>query len=67
MPLLSPRFVALPAAALAIIFALSQAQSGARNTEVSATVQHVTSCAAPANTLASACVLADNSGATLMR
>ncbi len=69
MPLLSPRFVALPAAALAVIFALSQAHgpAGARSAEVAPAVHQVTSCAAATNTLVTACVLADNAGTTVMR
>jgi hypothetical protein len=58
---LSPRYVALPAAALAIIIGLAQARGQGAETSV----HQVTSCMAPANTLVSACAVAD--GATVMR
>jgi len=66
MPILSPRMVALPAAALAVIVALAQVHSrdAARNGEFAA--HQVASCAAPANSMA-ACVVADYAGATLVR
>ena len=63
---LSPRYVALPAAALAIIVGLAQArgqgtgQTGTPENDV----HQVTSCTAPANTLVAACTVAD---ATVMR
>jgi hypothetical protein len=66
---LSPRSVALPAAALAIILGLAQAHSqtqgkvGTRETDV----QHVTNCAAPSKTLVAACAVADNASALVMR
>ncbi len=63
---LSPRYVALPAAALAIIVGLAQARSqgtGQTGTPENGVYQ-VTSCTAPANTLVTACALAD---ATVMR
>jgi hypothetical protein len=65
MPLLSPRFVALPAAALAVIFALAQAhgQAGARSADASPAVHQVAGCAASSN----ACVLAENTGGTVAR
>jgi hypothetical protein len=66
---LSPRFVALPAAALAIIVGLAQAQSqstGQTGTP-EVTVHQVTSCTASANTSAAACAVADVAGATVMR
>jgi hypothetical protein len=66
---LSPRYVALPAAALAIIVGLAQAHSQgtgqAGTPEI--TVHQVTSCTASANTLATACAVADVAGATLIR
>jgi hypothetical protein len=66
---LTPRFLALPAAALAVIFALSQAhsQSDARSAEAGPAVIRVTNCAAPANTLTAACVVADKAGASVLR
>jgi hypothetical protein len=69
MPHLSARFIALPAAALAVIVALSQAhsQSGTRSAEITPTVQRVTNCAAPTNTLTAACAVATTNGATVMR
>jgi hypothetical protein len=66
---LSPRYVALPAAALAIIVGLAQAQhqgTGSAGTP-EPSVHQVTSCTAPANTLVSACAVADVAGATVMR
>jgi hypothetical protein len=69
MPILSARFLALPVAALAVIVALSQAhsQSASRGTEITPVVERVTSCAAPTNTLLSACAVATAEGASLMR
>jgi hypothetical protein len=69
MPLPSPRFVVLPAAALAIIIALAQAHSpaGARSTEAAAAVHRVTNCAVPSKTLVATCVVADSAGASVMR
>jgi hypothetical protein len=69
MKTLSPRFLALPVAALAVIFALSQAhsQSDARSAEAGPSVIRVSNCAVPANTLTAACVVADKAGATLVR
>jgi hypothetical protein len=65
---LSPRYVALPAAALAIIVGLAQAHSQgagqAGTPEV--TVHQVTSCTASASTLAAACAVADVAGASLI-
>ena len=58
---LSPRYVALPAAALAIIVGLAQAHSqgtGQTGTPENGVYQ-VTSCTAPANTLVTACAVAD--------
>jgi len=66
---LSPRYVALPAAALAIIVGLAQARSqgtGQTGTQENG-VHQVTSCTAPANTLVTACAVADAAGATVMR
>jgi hypothetical protein len=66
---LSPRYLALPAAALAIIVGLAQAHSqgtGQTGTpEIS--VHQVTSCTASANTLAAACAVAEVAGAPLIR
>jgi hypothetical protein len=70
MPLLSARFIALPAAALAVIVALSQAhsQAGTRSAEITPTVQRVTNCALPTNSVAAtACAVATADGATVMR
>jgi len=65
---LSPRYVALPAAALAIIVGLAQAR-GQRTGQTGTPegVHQVTSCTAPANTLVAACAVADGAGATVMR
>jgi hypothetical protein len=65
---LSPRYVALPAAALAIIVGLAQAHSqGTGQTGTpKISVHKVTSCTASANTLAAACAVADV-GSTVMR
>jgi hypothetical protein len=66
---LSPRYVALPAAALAIIVGLAQAHSqgtGQAGTP-EATVHPVTSCTASANTLAVACAVADVASRNLIR
>ena len=69
MPLLSARFIALPAAALAVIVALSQAhsQAGTRSAEITPTVQRVTNCALPTNSAVTACAVATADGATVMR
>jgi hypothetical protein len=66
---LSPRYVALPAAALAIIFGLAQAWGqGTGQTGTSEIVVHqVTNCTASANTLVTACAAADDTSATMMR
>jgi len=70
---LSPRNVALPAAALAIIVGLAQAHSqahsqGSVQTATPETaVDQVTSCTASANTLLAACTLADVAGANPIR
>ena len=65
---LSPRYVALPAAALAIIVGLAQAHQGAGQAGTpEPSVHQVTSCTAPANTLVTACAVADADGATVMR
>jgi hypothetical protein len=66
---LSPRFVALPAAALAIIVGLAQAhsQGSGKPGTPEITVHQVTSCTASANTLVPTCAVADVAGATLMR
>jgi hypothetical protein len=66
---LSPRYVALPAAALAIIVGLAQAHSqGAGQAGTPETTVHqVTSCTASANTLAVACAVADVASHNLIR
>jgi hypothetical protein len=70
---LSPRYVALPAAALAIIVGLAQVHSQAHSqgTRQSGTpeipMHQVTSCTASANTLVAACVVADVAGASVIR
>jgi hypothetical protein len=66
---LSPRYVALPAAALAIIVGLAQArgQGTGQTGTLENGVHQVTSCTAPANTLVTACAVADAAGATVMR
>ena len=66
MPLLSPRIVALPAVALAVIIALAQAHNRGAVRDSGFAAHQVSSCAAPANSTA-ACVVADNAGATLLR
>jgi hypothetical protein len=66
----TPRFLALPLAALAVIFALSQAHSpsdAARSAEAGPAVLRVTNCALPANTLSVACAVADRAGAPIVR
>jgi hypothetical protein len=66
---LSPRYVALPAAALAIIVGLAQAHSqgtGQAGTPEIA-VHQVTRCTASANTLAAACAVADVAGSNVIR
>ena len=66
---LSPRYVALPAAALAIIVGLAQARgqgTGQTGTQENG-VHQVTNCTAPANTLVRACAVADAAGVTVMR
>jgi len=65
----SPRYVALPAAALAIIIGLAQAHSqGTGHTGTpEITVHQITNCTASANTLAAACAVADIAGASLIR
>ena len=67
MPPFSPRFLALPSVALAVIIALAQAHSpvGARGNEVAPAVHQVTDCMAPSNT--AACMVAGNGGATILR
>jgi len=69
MTLLSPRFLALPVAALAVIVALSQAHSnaGSRSAEIVPSVERVTNCATPSNTWMTGCAVATASGATVMR
>ena len=65
---LSPKFLALPIAALAVIFALSQAHSqNPRGTEATPTVYRAVNCAAPATTFNAACAIAHNDSATIMR
>ena len=66
---LSLRFVALPAAALAIIVGLAQAHSqGTGHAGTPEIIVHqVTSCTTSANTLAAACAVADVAGDTLIR
>jgi len=70
---LSPRFVALPAAVLAIIIGLAQANSQvpspaeeeAGTGEIS--VHRVTSCAAPTKTLVTICAIADDPDPSVAR
>jgi hypothetical protein len=66
---LVPRYVALPAAVLAIIFGLAQARSqGTGQTGTPENdVHQVTSCTAPANILVTVCAGAGAAGATVMR
>jgi hypothetical protein len=66
---LSPRYVALPAATLAIIFGLAQArgQATGQTGTLENGVHQVTSCTAPANTLVAACAVADGAGTTVTR
>ena len=66
---LSPRFLALPMGALAVIIALSQVHGGqnSRSAEVVPTVHRATNCAAPTNTFTAACAIAHNDSATIMR
>ena len=65
---LSPKFFALPVAALAVIIALSQAHSqNPRSNEASVTVYRATNCAAPATTFNAACAIAHNDSATIVR
>ena len=66
---LSPRYVALPAAALAIIVGLAQARgqaTGQTGTSENGVYQ-VTSCTTSANSLVTACAVADATSATVMR
>ena len=64
---LSPKFFALPVAALAVIIALSQAHSqNPRSTEVALTVHRATNCATP-GTFIAACAVAHNDSATIVR
>ena len=65
---LSPKFFALPLAALAVIIALSQAHSqNPRSTEVTLTVHRATNCATPTSTFNAACAIAHNDSATFVR
>jgi hypothetical protein len=66
---LSPRSVALPAAALAIILGLAQAhgQPQGKAEPHKTHVRHVTNCAAPAKILVTACTVAENASANVMR
>ena len=65
---LSPRFLALPVAALAVIVALSQAHSqNPRSAEAAPTVIRATNCATPAATFSPACTIAHNDGAAIVR
>jgi len=63
---LSPRFLALPIAALAVIVALSQAHSS-RSFEATPTVHRAINCAAPTSSSAAACSLAHSEGTSVMR
>lgn len=60
---LSPRFVALPAAALAVIIGLAQANSQvaspAEGQAHEISLHRVTSCAAPTKRLVTTCAIAD--------
>ena len=65
---LSPKFLALPIAAVAVIIALSQAHShNPSSTEVTPTVHRAINCAAPATTFNAACAIAHNDSATIVR
>ena len=66
---LSPRYVALPAAALAIILGLAQAwgQGTGQTGTFENGVHQVTSCTTSANTLVTACTGADATTVTVMR
>ena len=64
---LSPRFLALPAIAFAVIVGLAQAQSPAGSTGLEATtVMRAGTCAAPTKAIDAACTLADR-GTTILR
>jgi hypothetical protein len=64
--MLSPRFLAMPVIALAVIVALSQAHSGApANDGVTRTVYRAVNCAV--ETSNSACAVAGTNTATLVR
>ena len=66
-PMLSPRFLAMPVIALAVIVALSQAHSGASGPETAPVVFRAVNCSLPSATLEAACTLAGQGGATIVR
>jgi hypothetical protein len=66
--MLSPRFLALPAIALAVIVALSQAHSGAPASDATPTVFRAVNCSLPVAAIdTAACAFAGNSGAVVVR
>jgi len=65
--MLSPRFLALPAIALTVIIALSQAHSGASTPEAAPSVLRAVSCAMPSAAFEAACAMAGTGGATIVR
>ena len=65
--MLSPRFLAMPVIALAVIVALSQAHSGASGPETAPVVFRAVNCSLPSATLEAACTLAGQGGATIVR
>jgi hypothetical protein len=67
---LSPRFLALPAIALAVIIGLAHAQGNQRpgaDVVAGATVVRAVNCSLPANNANAACTIADRGGATAVR
>ena len=65
--MLSPRVLALPAIALTVIVALSQAHSGASTPEAAPSVLRAVNCAMPSVAFQPACGMAEGSGATIVR
>jgi hypothetical protein len=65
--MLSPRFLALPAIALTVIVALSQAHSGAGVPDAAPSVLRAVNCALPAAALQAACRMARGNGAAIIR
>ena len=66
--MLSPRFLALPAIALTVIIALSQAHSGASTSaEAAPSVLRAVSCAMPSAAFEAACAMAGTGGTTILR